>query len=553
MRIPLRWDHCMLRAVSHSCCSRVSQSWRVALLTMFSVFLSGAAAQGDVKLPALIGDNMVLQQGRQVAIWGTADAGEQVTVSLEEQKETATADASGRWKVELAPLKAGGPWEMVVEGKNKITIHNILAGEVWVCSGQSNMEVPLVLRPQGWSAGVIAGVINYEDEIARSNYPALRLFTVQEAIASKPQNDVKGTWVAAGPQTVGAFSAAGYFFGRDLQRVLKVPVGLISSSFGGSPVEAWMSEEAINADPDMKLLADAWRQRIADYPHIFAKYRDHLEEWEKSAEEVEASGKKEALTVPVAPPDPRKLWRRTSGLWNRMMAPLTSYAIAGVIWYQGEANAAFAYQYRKAFSTMIEQWRASWGEGDFPFLFVQLANCNPENVPADSWAVVRESQAKALALPKTAMAVAVDIGERNNIHPRNKQEVGRRLALAAEAVAYGRSVEYSGPTFESLRIVNGTLRLRFNHANGGLVARGGPVVGFQIAGDDQKFFEAHAKIEGNVIVLASPKVPRPVAARYAWANDPPCNLYNKANLPAPPFRTDDWPVPTQGEVRKEAL
>jgi sialate O-acetylesterase len=519
------------------------------LLAIFSMLIGGAAARGNVRLPALISDNMVLQQGRQVAIWGTADAGEQVTVRLGDQKQTAIADASGQWKVELAPLKAGGPWEMTMEGKNKITLRNILAGEVWVCSGQSNMEVPLILRPQGWSAGII----NYENEIRRSNYPTLRLFTVQPVIASKPQTDVKGAWVASSPQTVGAFSAAGYFFGRDLQRVLKVPVGLISSSFGGSPVEAWMSQEAIDADSDLKVLADAWKQRIADYPHVFAKYLDQLREWEASAEEVEATGRTGALTVPVAPQDPRKAWRRTSGLWNGMMAPLTSYTIAGVAWYQGEANAAFAYQYRRAFPTMIEQWRTSWGEGEFPFLFVQLANYNPDNAPADSWAVVRESQAKALALPKTAMAVAIDIGEHHNVHPRNKQEVGRRLALTAEAVAYGRRVEYSGPIIESVRSVNGTLRLRFSHATGGLVAREGRVTGFQIAGDDRIFAGAVAKIEGNMIVLSSPHVSKPVAVRYAWANDPPCNIYNKAGLPAPPFRTDDWPVPTQGKVRKEAL
>jgi sialate O-acetylesterase len=543
------WNRRIPRPTSRSRRRRCSWSRQVVFLSIVSVLVGGVAARADVKLPALIGDNMVLQQGRQVAIWGTADADEKVTVSLGEQKQTATADASGQWKVELAPLKAGGPWEMTVEGKNRITLHNILGGEVWICSGQSNMEVPLVTRPGGWSAGVI----NFQEEIAQSNYPMLRLFTVQDSVAGKPQNDVKGAWIAAGPKTVGSFSAVGYFFGRDLQRVIKVPVGLISSSYGGSPVEAWMNDEAIHADPDLKILAEAWSQKIADYPRLFAKYRDQLEEWEKSAEEVEASGKKEALTVPVAPPDPRQRWRRTSGLWNAMMAPLTSYAIAGVIWYQGEANATNAYQYRKAFPAMIDQWRNSWGQGDFPFLFVQLANYNPPNAPEDSWAVVRESQAKTLALPKTAMAVTVDIGEHDNVHPRNKQDVGRRLALSAEAVAYGLKVEPSGPTFESLQSVNGTLRLRFSHATGGLVAHGTAVAGFQIAGDDRKFFEAQAKIDGNTIVLSNSNVPKPVAARYAWANDPPCNLYNKANLPAPPFRTDDWPVPTQGEIRKEAL
>lgn len=522
---------------------RVRYLWTLAVVC---ALLGGTAAHADVKLPAVIGDNMVLQQGRPVAIWGTANVGEEVTVSVGEQKQTATADANGRWKVELAQMKAGGPLEMTIAGRNTITIHNVLVGEVWVCSGQSNMEMPVGLNPQGWSAGVN----NFEEEIAQANYPTLRLFTVQKTVAGEPQTDVTGAWVAASPQTIGPFSATAYFFGRDLQRALKVPVGLIASSYGGSPVEAWMSQQAVNADPDLKVLADAWKEKITDFPYAVARYRDQIEEWEKSAEAAEVAGKPVAA-IPVAPKDPRSHHWRTSGLWNGMMAPLTSYTIAGVIWYQGEANGPFAYQYRKDFTSMIEQWRKTWDEGDFPFLFVQLANYNPPNVPADGWAVVRESQAKALALPKTGMAVAVDIGEHHNVHPKDKQEVGRRLALTAEAVAYGRSVEYSGPTFASVGEEQGGLRVVFKNTDGGLVARGGALVGFQIAGDDQKFVDAQVRIGGNAIVLSSAQVPKPVAARYAWANDPACNLYNKANLPAPPFRTDDWPVFSQREARKE--
>jgi len=236
-----------------------------------------------------------------------------------------------------------------------------------------------------------------------------------------------------------------------------------------------------------------------------------------------------------------------------MMAPLTPYGIAGAIWYQGESNAEFAYQYRKVFSTMIQQWRNYWGEGDFPFLFVQLASFSVGGQPPDTWPVLRESQEKTLALPKTGMAVAIDIGESHDIHPKNKQEVGRRLALAAEGIAYGRKIEYRGPTFKSLRADKGALRLQFTHAAGGLVVRGQRLMGFEIAGQDQQFFPAEAKIAGNEVVLSTSHVPKPVAARYAWANDPKCNLYNKLGLPAPPFRTDDWTVPTQGMVRTEAV
>ncbi|MGA3324121.1 MAG: sialate O-acetylesterase [Terriglobia bacterium] len=542
MRNGSRWNHNKVAHVG-------AHSWKVCRQRLpwvvLSVLIGAATAAADVRLPALISDNMVLQQGRQVAIWGTDDAGEQVTVSMGEQKESGTADPNGQWKVELGPLKKGGPFEMTVAGKNTVTIHNVLVGEVWVCSGQSNMEFAV------WNHGVFGGAKNAEQEVVAANYPLLRLFIVKKAVAGKPQSDVQGQWVVASPETVGNFSAVGYFFGRDLYRAMKFPVGLIDSSWGGTEAEAWTSDEALEADPELKVVADSWRQRIADFPHVLEQYEQKLGEWEKSAEDAESNGKA-ALTFPDAPKDPRSHPWRDAGLWNGMIAPLTPYAIAGAIWYQGESNASFGYQYRKVFSTMIQQWRNSWGEGDFPFLFVQLASFSVGGQPPDTWPILRESQEKTLALPKTGMAVAIDIGEPHDIHPKNKQEVGRRLALAAEGIAYGRKIEYRGPTFKSLRVDKGTLRLQFTHVAGGLVIRGQSLVGFEIAGQDQRFFPAEAKIVGTEVVLSSSRVPQPAAARYAWENDPKCNLYNKVGLPAPPFRTDDWTVATQGSVRTEA-
>jgi sialate O-acetylesterase len=512
---------------------------------VLAALLGVVSAGADVKLPALISDNMVLQQGRRVAIWGTADAGEQVTVSLGEQEQLTTADAAGQWKVGLAPLKKGGPFELTVAAKNTITIHNVLVGEVWVCSGQSNMDFSLL------SHGGSGGVRDAEREAAAANYSLLRLFLVKKAVAGKPQTDVQGQWVVASPATVGSFAAVGYFFGRDLYRAMKFPVGLIDSSWTDTEAEAWASEAVLQADPDLKVVADSWQRKIADFPRAVEEYEQKLEQWEKQAEETEASGKV-ALAMPEALRDPRSSRRRDAGLWNAMVAPLTAYAIAGTIWYQGESNAEFAYQYRKLFPALIQQWRESWGEGDFPFLFVQLANYSPGWKYPDAWPTLRESQEEALALPKTGMAVAIDVGDPFDIHPKNKQDVGRRLALAAEAIAYGRKIEYQGPTFKSMRAGKGTLRVHYIHVAGGFVVRGQRLKGFEIAGDDQKFFPAEAKIEFAEVVLSSSQVSKPVAARYAWANDPGSNLYNKAGLPAPPFRTDDWPVSLQKMVRTEA-
>ncbi|MBI1929950.1 sialate O-acetylesterase [Candidatus Poribacteria bacterium] len=505
-------------------------NWLIGLLLGCSLLITSATI-AEVKLPAVIGDNMVLQQHAKVPIWGTADPGEQITVSLGAQQVATTADNEGRWMVSLNSLDAGGPFEMTIAGNNTLTLRNVLVGEVWVCSGQSNMQ---------WSVKASADA---EGEIAAADYPMIRLFSVKRTVAEGPLPDTEGSWGACSSQTVGDFSAVGYFFGGELHKMLDVPVGLIHSSWGGTPAEAWTSRPALESEPDFKPILDRWEQILAEYPQAKQKYEDQLAEWKQAAEAAKAEGKPEPRRpgAPLGPDHPH----RASGLYNGMIAPLIPYAIQGVIWYQGESNADRAYQYRKLFPAMIQDWRSAWKHGDFPFLFVQLANwreTKPEPVESD-WAELREAQLMTLTLPKTAIAVAIDIGDAADIHPKNKQEVGRRLALAAQSIAYGKEVVYSGPIYASMTTEGNKVRLRFMpHTADGLMAKGDePLKGFAIAGQDHKFVWADARIDGDTVVVWSDQVPHPVAVRYAWADNPVCNLYNKAGLPASPFRTDDWP------------
>jgi sialate O-acetylesterase len=492
---------------------------------MFTV----AGARAEVKLPALISDGMVLQQGMKVSIWGTADPGEQITVTIKDQEARGVADRDGQWNVRLGPLSPGGPFTLTIAGKNTITLHDVLVGEVWVCSGQSNMELP------------VSAVNNAADEIARADYRTLRLFTVEKSVAEKPQRDVKGFWVPARPDTVNTFSAVAYFFGRDLQKVLNVPIGLIHSSWGGTAAEAWTSRQTLQSDPDYKSILDSGVRLLSRYPQLFQDYETQFAQWREASDQAESAG----APVPSAPPipdDPRRNPGRPSGLFNAMIMPLTNYAIQGVIWYQGEANAGRPMQYRKLFPAMIGDWRRVWNEGDFPFLFVQLANWGISQ-PQANWPELREAQLMTLSVPKTGMAVTIDIGDGSDIHPKNKQEVGHRLALAAQAIAYGQDVIYSGPIYESMNVEGEKARLHFKYAYGGLMAKNWPapnLTGFEIAGDDHKFVGAEAKIDGDTVLVHSGKVAHPVAVRYAWAMNPWCNLYNRMGLPASPFRTDDW-------------
>ena len=509
----------------------------IGLLALTAVAASPVLA--EVKLSTLFGDNMVLQSNAKDPVWGTADTGEQVRVSVGDQKATAIADSQGRWKVELGPLKPGGPFEMTIAGKNSITLHNVAVGEVWICSGQSNMEMAVGSSPRAWG-----GVMNSAQEIAAGNFPMIRHFAVKKAVAGQPQTDVQGQWVVASPQTVGEFTAVGYFFGRDLHKALGVPIGLIHTSWGGTPAEAWTRTATLSGEPELASIASDWSQKIADYPKLLEKFRQDLDQWDQTSRQNEAAGKV-APSPPRLPDDPRSSSWRAGGLFNGMIAPLVTYRIAGAIWYQGESNAGRAYQYRKLFPTMIQDWRRAWGEGDFPFLFVQLAGFEDSG----TWPELREAQFMAWSLPNAGMATAVDIGEPYDIHPKNKQEIGRRLALAAQSIAYGKGPGYAGPIYGSMKTEGAAIRVTFKHVSGGLVPKGAAktLKGFEIAGEDRKFVPAEAKISGKTVVVRSTQVPHPVAVRYAWADNPECRLYGKSGLPAYPFRTDAWPGVTEGK------
>jgi len=507
-------------------------SYLFALILCSGVALLPSASRADIRLPAIISDNMVLQGGDRVALWGWADPNEEINVSVSWRKTgwTVQADDKGTWRFKMMAPEVGGPYEVTLKGKNTITIRNILVGEIWVCSGQSNMEWP------------VRSSTNAEQEVATANSPKIRLFTVQHAVADTPQPDCKGKWVECSPQTVGDFSAVGYFFGRELYKQLDVPIGLIQTSWGGTPAESWTCQSMLEEETIFQPILQRYKDAVAQYPQAMTKFKENLSKWEEAAKKAKDEGK-QAPPRPGEPLGPGSPWS-PAGLYNAMIAPLTPYAIRGAIWYQGESNAGRAYQYRDLFPTMIRSWWDNWGLGEFPFLFVQLANFKEaKEEPGDSdWAELREAQTMTLSLPKTGMAVAIDIGDAKDIHPKNKQDVGKRLALWALAKTYSKKVECCGPIYKSMAKKDNKIILRFDHVGGGLAAKGNePPKGFALAGEDCKFVWADAKIEGDTVVVSSEKIAKPVAVRYAWADNPICSLYNKAGLPASPFRTDVWP------------
>jgi len=514
---------------------RIRFSETVVLFVFVVLLLVDAdAVLADVKLPAVISDNMVLQRDKKLSIWGWAEPGEEVMVgvSWHSMRWAVTAGDDGRWEFAMNSPKTGGAYEMTFIGKNTINVKNIMVGEVWVCSGQSNMQ---------WSVKQSA---NAEQEIAAADYPDIRLFTVERKVAEQPQSDCVGSWVSCSPQTVADFSAVAYYFGKELHKELNVPIGLIHTSWGGTPAEAWTRREVLKEESDFAPILERYDDAVAKYPQAMKEYEQKLEEWKEAAEKAEAEGGKmpQRPTSPFGPGHPHS----PSGLYNAMIAPLIPYGIRGSIWYQGESNAGRAYQYRKLFPAMIQNWRDDWGQDKFPFLFVQLANfraVNPQPSESD-WAELREAQLMTLALPNTGMAVIIDIGDANDIHPKNKQDVGKRLALWALAKSYGKELVYSGPIYRAMESKDNKIILHFDYVGGGLAGGGDePLKGFAIAAADRKFLWADAKIkiEGDIVVVGSNEVSSPVAVRYAWADNPVCNLYNKEGLPASPFRTDDWP------------
>ncbi|MDB6109677.1 MAG: Sialic acid-specific 9-O-acetylesterase, partial [Pedosphaera sp.] len=415
------------------------------------------------------------------------------------------------------------------EGKNAITLKNVLVGEVWICSGQSNMEFPLEKSFES------------KGDIDASANPVIRLFKVARLKANAPTNDVKGAWQECNPGTVGGFTAVGYYFGRDLQKARNVPVGLIDSDWGGSPAEAWMSQAALSCNPRyQKEILDSYSVALEHYEESHAKF-------DKEAAMAKTAGKPITKTSAPRPP-----WKPAE-LYNGMIAPLVPYAIKGAIWYQGEANAGRAEQYRALFPDMIRDWRQDWNQGDFTFLAVQLAPFMAiKDEPSDSnWAELREAQLNTTKiLPKTGMAVITDIGNPKNIHPTKKRPVGERLALAARGIAYEEKIVYSGPIYRKMEVKEGKIILTFDHAGGGLEAHDGVLKGFAICGEDHKFVWADAIIEAksaNKIIVSSPSVAKPAAVRYGWADCPVVNLWNKEGLPASPFRTDDFSLTTAGK------
>jgi sialate O-acetylesterase len=644
---------------------------RTLVLTLcFYVLFIFQTALCDVRLPRLISDGLVLQRDAKVKIWGWADAGEKVTISFNGKTYSATAGTDGKWMVSLSPLKAGGPYTMEIIGSNRITLKNILIGDVWVCSGQSNMVLPMY-RVRDL----------YEDVIAEADYPAIRQFHVPDRYNfNTPEEDFQsGSWESANPETVLNFTAAGFFFAKELYEKYRVPIGLIKTCLGGSPAQAWMSENALQAFPEHletafqyrddnlvkqikendKAVKDAWytlleltdkgladKQKPWFNPDYDASQWDTMDipgywadgplgpvngvVWFRKEIDVpasmvgkpvllrlgrvvdadktyingefvggvtyqypprrydvpegvlkhgknvivvrainesgrggfildkpyklEAAGQTIDLKGPwkyklgaVMGPKPSETFIRWKplGLFNGMIAPLLNYSIKGVIWYQGESNASRnPSEYHKLFSALIADWRKKWNQGDFPFLYVQLPNfMEAKDQPSESgWAELREAQLKTLSVPNTAMAVAIDIGEWNDIHPLNKEDVGKRLALAAQNVAYGeKDVVYSGPTYQSMKADGNKIILTFTNTNGGLVAKGcDELKYFAIAGPDKKFVWAKAEIKDNKVIVWNDEITNPVAVRYAWADNPEgANLYNKAGLPASPFRTDN--------------
>lgn len=626
-------------------------------LSLVLIFCFGTAAMATVKLPHIFSSHMVLQRNKPVTIWGWADKGEKITIRFNGQQQKVKADRSGNWQVVFPALPAGGPYELQIMGRNEIKLEDILVGDVFICSGQSNME---------W---VVKNTNDAAREIKVATHPMIRLFTAPRATSYFPAKDLAGgDWKVCSPATVGDFSAVAYFYGRKLQTDLDIPIGLVSTNWGGTNIQAWtswdiMGKKANYQQADLNklqqekeaadekwnqyraslvnekglaekwYLSDAggdwkpisvpgfwekteignadgivWFRREFDWPADFnggpatlhlGSIDDNDITW-INGQQVGASNThntdrhyqvplsmlrpgKNTLVVRVTDgggnggfygkPDQLLLeatglkiplsgtWHYRvstlntqygakdtgpntfpSQLFNAMIHPLIQMPVAGVIWYQGESNVGDAYNYRHLFKSMIEDWRQHWKE-ELPFLWVQIANyLDPEPMPAESnWAELRESQSEALALPKTGQAVIIDIGEAKDIHPRNKQDVGLRLALAAEHVIYGKDLVYSGPRYESMKIDGNRIVLTMSQVGGGLVARDkyGYLRGFAIAGADGRFVWARASISGNQIIVSSPQVERPTAVRYAWANNPDdANLYNAEGLPASPFRTD---------------
>jgi len=503
------------------------------LSTLATVSLFVSTSFAEVSTPSIFGDHMVLQRNHANPVWGWADAGERVTVSIAGQEHSARADRNGDWKVKLDPLPAGGPHRLTIKGRNTLNYDDVLVGEVWICSGQSNMAWPVQNSYDGDLVALTA------------NHPEIRLISVPQVGTQEPQNDFDGEWAHSSPAVVKDFSAVGFRFGLQLHQALGVPVGLIDNAWGGSAAEAWIHRDVLREDKRYAALLERWRETESTYNHSeeVAKHEAAVAKWERD-------GKKG--NPPRAPRNPLVGQHRPGNLYNGVLKPTIGYGIKGAIWYQGESNSGRAYQYRHLFPLMIQHWRDEWKQGDFPFYFVQLADFREETPePSESaWAELREAQTMTLdTLRNTGQAVIIDVGEGRDIHPRDKRTVANRLARWALAKDYGIEITYQSPRYKSMKVDGSKIRIDFDHVgNSGLYTFDTrEPVGFAIAGKDRNFVWASASIvDEDTIEVWSDSVDNPVAVRYAWADNPVCNLFSREGLPATPFRTDDWPGVTAG-------
>ncbi len=506
------------------------------------LLISVTGVRAEVRLPKLWSDHAVLQRERPIHVWGWADVGEHVSVTLRpdashadkhsaaDEAASTTTDALGHWSVYLAPHQAGGPYTLTVTAANTITVSDLLIGDVWLASGQSNMELPLNGFPGS------AALKNGPEEIKAANHPEIRLLHEPKRVSEYPLEDQDATWQICTPETAATFSAVGYFFARDIQHDQKVPIGVVEADWGGTPAEAWTSMGTLGGDaalmPVFAARADSMDTQV-DADALKAKYA-------REDAEAKAQGRKPAGHPWQPSPEP---WA-PAALYNGMIAPITPLIIRGVIWYQGESNSGLerAPLYHRLFSSMIGDWRQHFAQGDFPFLYVQISSFRSS--PHEDWGMLRDAQRRTLSLRDTAMAVTLDVGDPGNVHPADKQTVGHRLALGARAVSYGEIVSYSGPLFRQATTDGAGMRVWFTGADGKLTAKGGDLEGFEVAGADRHFVTATAKIDndGKSVTAESSQVPMPVYVRYAWPNAPEANLTDSAGLPASTFTSEAVPM-----------
>ncbi|WP_020530389.1 sialate O-acetylesterase [Flexithrix dorotheae] len=512
---------------------------RIVLL-LFPLIVISNCLKGEIRLPAILSDSMILQRNQPIPIWGWAEPGEKITVNFGGQSVETETEVSGKWLVNLKPLEANAnPQTLSITGSEKIDLNGILIGEVWLLTGQSNMQWELQQANNG------------EEEVSKAHHSHIRLFNVSRGVAFKKHEGVLANWQECTPASARKFSAAGYFFGLDLHQNLNVPIGLINSSYGGSQVEAWMPEEYLLASDDFRPCVERTEIWEKERPAVQAKFEQDLKNWEEAVKQTEINGEK----LPRKPrvPDALRDYRIASSIYNNMIAPLIPYAIKGAFWYQGESNEERAEQYGLLLPVFIKSWREKWGQGDFPFGIIQLPNFREvcETPMDEAWSHIREAQRRTVVnTVNSGLIVIIDIGEANDIHPRNKLDVGNRMSLWAREKVYGENIKGTPPMYVRSGVKDEKIEIWFEEVGTGLQTKdGGDLAEFAIAGADKKWYWAKAKIVGkDKIEVWSDKVLSPIAVRYAFNNNPANpNLTNETGLPASPFRTDDWADPTTGK------